>query len=215
MFNINPAFLITLGGRTILMAGFAALFEIDIKKIIALSTLSQLGVIIIILGGDHVSLAFFHLVSHAYFKAILFMCAGALIHTIKDYQDIRTMGQAAISVPVGIVVIMAANISLCGLPFTRGFYSKDLILETIMSHSQGVLIFIILLVGTFLTVSYSIRITLLVGLRIPNAESIYMITDNDKFILSGIIILIPFSLIGGIVIRWHLFPSAPYIKLPL
>jgi len=98
-FNINSIFLLTLGGLTIIMAGLAALFEIDIKKIIALSTLSQLGVMIIILGGGFVSLSFFHLVSHAYFKAILFICAGILIHNIKDYQDIRGIGQGAVSIP--------------------------------------------------------------------------------------------------------------------
>merc|ERR1711872_1211591 len=81
--------LLFIGIMTILLAGAAAMFEIDIKKIIALSTLRQLGVIIIILGAIEPLLSFFHLLSHAYFKAILFMCAGMVIHNIKDYQDIR------------------------------------------------------------------------------------------------------------------------------
>merc|ERR1712024_174966 len=85
-------FLLFIGIITILLAGAAAIFEIDIKKVIALSTLSQLGVIIIILGGLEPILSFFHLLSHAYFKAILFMCAGIIIHNIKDYQDIRKIG---------------------------------------------------------------------------------------------------------------------------
>jgi len=84
--------LIFLGTCTILIAGGAAILEIDIKKIIALSTLSQLGVIIIVLGAGSPILSYFHLLSHAFFKAILFICAGLVIHNIKDYQDIRKMG---------------------------------------------------------------------------------------------------------------------------
>lgn len=84
--------LIFLGTFTILMAGGAAIFEIDIKKIIALSTLSQLGAIMIALGAGSPILSYFHLLSHAFFKAMLFMCAGMVIHNMKDYQDIRKMG---------------------------------------------------------------------------------------------------------------------------
>jgi len=83
---------LTLGLITITMAGVSALFEVDIKKLIALSTLSQLGVIFFRLGLIQPFLAFFHLISHAYFKAILFMAAGAIIHSLKDYQDLRKMG---------------------------------------------------------------------------------------------------------------------------
>lgn len=84
--------MLTLGLITITMAGVSALFEVDIKKVIALSTLSQLGVIFFRLGLIQPFLAFFHLISHAYFKAILFMAAGAIIHSLKDYQDLRKMG---------------------------------------------------------------------------------------------------------------------------
>lgn len=84
--------LIFLGTFTILMAGGAAIFEIDKKKIIALSTLSQLGAIMIALGAGSPILSYFHLLSHAFFKAMLFMCAGLVIHNMKDYQDIRKMG---------------------------------------------------------------------------------------------------------------------------
>lgn len=84
--------MLILGLITITMAGVSALFEVDIKKVIALSTLSQLGVIFFRLGLIQPFLAFFHLVSHAYFKAILFMAAGAIIHSLKDYQDLRKMG---------------------------------------------------------------------------------------------------------------------------
>merc|ERR1712020_359917 len=124
--------LLFIGIITILLAGAAAIFEIDIKKIIALSTLRQLGVIIIILGIIEPLLSFFHLLRHAFFKAILFMCAGIIIHNIKDYQDIRKIGTGKRFIPLILSIIMVANLSLCGLPFLRGFYRKDLILEIIL-----------------------------------------------------------------------------------
>merc|ERR1719158_1350103 len=102
------------------MAGCAAMLEIDIKKVIALSTLSQLGIIIIVIGAGAPILAYFHLLSHAFFKAILFICAGMIIHNIKDYQDIRKIGLTTIFMPIITSVILVANISLCGLPFLRG-----------------------------------------------------------------------------------------------
>merc|ERR1712145_31509 len=101
------------------MAGITAIFEIDMKKIIALSTLSQLGIIIIILGLGNPILSFFHLISHAFFKAILFICAGIIIHNIKDYQDIRKIG----------------------FRFIRGFYSKDLIIGIIIIKGKNLIIF--------------------------------------------------------------------------
>merc|ERR1711992_60184 len=108
------------------MAGCATMLEIDIKKVIALSTLSQLGIIIIIIGAGAPILAYFHLLSHAFFKAILFICAGMIIHNIKDYQDIRKIGLRFFNLNFSISIIIIANIRLCGLPFLRGFYSKDL-----------------------------------------------------------------------------------------
>merc|ERR1711887_500146 len=109
--------LIVTGALTIFIAGCAAILEIDIKKVIALSTLSQLGVIIIIIGAGAPVLAYFHLLSHAFFKAILFICAGIIIHNIKDYQDIRKIRISKNFIPITTAVILIANISLCGLPF--------------------------------------------------------------------------------------------------
>jgi NADH-ubiquinone oxidoreductase chain 5 len=150
-------YLILVGGLTILMAGIGAIFEIDIKKIIALSTLSQLGVIIIIIGAGFTMLGFFHLVSHAFFKAILFICAGNLIHNFKDYQDIRLISSRSNYLPFTISVFMVANFSLCGLPFISGFYSKDLILEIILMGTLNTVILAIIVIGTALTVIYSFR----------------------------------------------------------
>jgi len=180
------------------IAGCAAMLEIDIKKVIALSTLSQLGIIIIIIGGGAPVLAYFHLLSHAFFKAILFICAGIIIHNIKDYQDIRKIGISKNFIPIITSVILIANIRLCGLPFLRGFYSKDIILELIIIKGINLLIILVVLAGTFLTVAYSCRMRFLVALNINKAESCYQINDNDFFILLGMILLFPASVLGGI-----------------
>merc|ERR1711955_106221 len=147
------------------MAGCAAMLEIDIKKVIALSTLSQLGIIIIIIGAGAPILAYFHLLSHAFFKAILFICAGMIIHNIKDYQDIRKIGLTTTFIPIITSVILVANIRLCGLPFLRGFYSKDVILEIIIIKGKNIFLFFMLILGTSLTVIYSCRLNFLISLN--------------------------------------------------
>ena len=115
-------FLFIIGMITIVIAGITAIIEIDIKKIIALSTLRQLGIIMLILGSGNPILSFFHLISHAFFKAILFICAGMIIHNIKDYQDIRKIGLRFFNLNFSISIIIIANIRLCSLPFLRKFY---------------------------------------------------------------------------------------------
>ena len=212
--NISSVLIIT-GAFTIFIAGCAAMLEMDIKKVIALSTLSQLGIIIIIIGGGAPVLAYFHLLSHAFFKAMLFICAGIIIHNIKDYQDIRKISRLKNFIPIVTSVILIANISLCGLPFLRGFYSKDAILELIMINGINLLIILVVLLGTFLTVAYSCRISFLVALNINKSESCYQINDNDFYILLGIIILFPASILGGMKLSWNILSFSYIIYLPL
>lgn len=207
--------LIVLGTVTMLMAGLAAMLEIDIKKIIALSTLRQLGIMMIILGIGNPTVAYFHLLSHAFFKAMLFICAGIIIHAIKDYQDIRKIGLGKVSLPITISIIIVANLSLCGLPFLRGFYSKDIILEIMLMGGMRVFILAMVILSTFLTVAYSCRLRFLVGLNISKSESFFSISDGDKIILSGIFILLPFSIMGGIMVRWNIFQGIGLVFLPL
>merc|ERR1712237_36056 len=134
--------LLLIGIITIIIAGITAIIEIDIKKIIALSTLSHLGIIILILGLGNPILSYFHLLSHAFFKAILFICAGITIHNIKDYQDIRKIGIRYNNLNYCISIIIVANISLCGFPFLRGFYSKDLIIEILIIKGKNLFLFL-------------------------------------------------------------------------
>merc|ERR1712200_277314 len=113
---------------------------------------------IMILGIGNPVLSFFHLISHAFFKAILFICAGLIIHRIKDYQDIRKIG------------FNYTNMSLCGLPFLSGFYSKDIIIEIIIIKGKNLFIFFILILGTSLTVIYSCRLNFLISLNFIKIE---------------------------------------------
>merc|ERR1712142_1163809 len=205
--NINYILLI-IGIITIIMSGITAIIEIDIKKIIALSTLSQLGIIIIILGLGNPILSFFHLISHAFFKAILFICAGIIIHNIKDYQDIRKIGFSFNNLNYSISIIIIANLSLCGLPFIRGFYSKDLIIEIIIIKGKNLIIFFFLIIGTILTVLYSCRLNFL------KIERFYFISENSIFILIRIFILLPFSIIGGIILSFNIIRSNKIIFMP-
>ena len=214
--EINIAYILLLIGIiTIIIAGITAIIEIDIKKIIALSTLRQLGIIMLILGIGNPMLSFFHLLSHAFFKAILFMCAGIIIHNIKDYQDIRKIGISYNNLNFCISIIIIANIRLCGLPFLRGFYSKDLIIEIILIKGKNLFLFIFIIIGTILTVLYSCRLNFLVRLNFLKLESLFFISENSIFIIIGIIFLLPFSIIGGIIISWNLININKLIYLPV
>ena len=195
--NIN-FILLLLGIITIIIAGITAIIEIDIKKIIALSTLSQLGIIIITLGIGNPILSFFHLISHAFFKAILFICAGLIIHNIKDYQDIRKIGISYININLCLSIIIVANISLCGLPFLSGFYSKDLIIEIFIIKGVNLFLFFLIIFGTILTVLYSCRLNFLLGLNFIKLESYYSIRENYFHMILGILFLLPLSIIGGL-----------------
>ena len=207
-------FLGTLGILTIIIAGITAIVEIDIKKVIALSTLRQLGIIIIILGIGNPVLSFFHLISHAFFKAILFICAGLIIHRIKDYQDIRKIGFNYLNINLSVSIIIIANIRLCGLPFLSGFYSKDLIIEIVIIKGKNILLFLMLILGTSLTVIYSCRLNFLISLNFIKTESLYNIRENANLIILGIFFLAPISVRGGLIISWNIISINKIIFLP-
>lgn len=118
-----------IGVRTIFIAGLGANCEMDLKKVIALSTLRQLGVILASVGAGLINLALFHLFTHALFKALLFLCAGNFIHVGGHYQDMRYFGQMSLISPLTSRCLNVANLALCGFPFMAGFYSKDAIIE--------------------------------------------------------------------------------------
>jgi NADH-ubiquinone oxidoreductase chain 5 len=191
-------YLILVGVFTIFIAGLGAIRELDIKKVIALSTLSQLGVIIITIGSSLPLIGFFHLVAHAFFKALLFICAGILIHNFKDYQDIRLISSGGCFIPFTLGVFITANLSLCGLPFIAGFYSKDLILERLIMRRLNIFIFVIIVVSTALTVIYSCRLAYLLGANRFKGEKLTGIVDFDPVVVIGFFFLFFPSIFGGL-----------------
>nr|AXA45358.1 NADH dehydrogenase subunit 5 [Toxicochlespira sp. MNHN IM 2013-9841] len=144
---------------TLLMAGIGANYENDLKKIIALSTLSQLGVMMMSLALGMPNLALYHLYTHALFKALLFLCAGMIIHNSSNTQDIRHMGLLFSQLPLTIMCMNIANLSLCGAPFLSGFYSKDLILETSLNNPTSFMMIILIFMATGMTSAYSMRLS--------------------------------------------------------
>merc|ERR1712121_157993 len=186
---------------TIFIAGLGANFEYDLKKIIALSTLSQLGVIIRILSLGYANLAFFHLLSHALFKALLFICAGAVIHNIKDYQDIRVIGGLVYQIPLTTFCINLANLALCGRPFLAGFYSKDLILEIAFMRNINIFIFILYWLATGLTVCYTFRLVYYTFSGRFNLHSLYFVSDESYTMTNPILFLRGGAIFGGAFLR--------------
>ena len=116
-------------GLTIFIAGLGANFEFDLKGIIALSTLRQLDLMVVSISIGNSGLDFFHVLTHASFKALLFLCAGGVIHSMGDSQDIRFVGGLSVCMPFTSLSLMVSNFTLCAIPFLDGFYSKDFILE--------------------------------------------------------------------------------------
>lgn len=152
--------LLILASLTALISGLRAITECDIKKIIALSTLRQLSVMIISLAIGAPFIAFFHLITHALFKALLFLAAGRLIHLHSHTQDLRYMGNIQSASPLISSIVIISNTALCGAPFIAGFYSKDLILEFSLYSPNNIFFVIIFFVATGLTAAYSTRFIL-------------------------------------------------------
>nr|AWN56365.1 NADH dehydrogenase subunit 5 [Pheidole tristis] len=143
---------------TMFMSGLMANLETDLKKIIALSTLSQLGLMMMILGVGLEMIAFYHLLVHAIFKSMLFMCAGLILHSMMNNQDIRLFGNLKEMMPFIMMCFFIANLALCGFPFMAGFYSKDLIMEVVYSLNLNIYMLLFIMISLMFTVSYSIRL---------------------------------------------------------
>nr|QVL29311.1 NADH dehydrogenase subunit 5 [Ceratitis cosyra] len=207
-------FLLLISGLTMFMAGLGANFEFDLKKIIALSTLSQLGLMMSILSMGFYKLAFFHLLTHALFKALLFMCAGAIIHNMNNSQDIRLMGGLGIYMPLTSGCFNVANLALCGMPFLAGFYSKDLILEIVSLSYVNMFSFFLYFFSTGLTVCYSFRLIYYSMTGELNCGSLNMLSDEGWVMLRGMSGLLFMSIIGGSMLSWLIFPTPYMVCLP-
>nr|AHN85833.1 NADH dehydrogenase subunit 5 [Chilo auricilius] len=207
--------LLVLSGLTMFMSGISANYEFDLKKIIALSTLSQLGLMMSILSIGFSEMAFFHLLTHAMFKALLFMCAGVIIHMMNEIQDIRFMGGVSNFIPLTCLCMNISNMALCGIPFLSGFYSKDLILEVFMMSNLNLFIFFLYYFSTGLTVFYSFRLMMYLMINDFNLMSIYNLYDEDFIMLKSMFMLLMLSVLSGSMLMWLIFPYPYMIYLPL
>nr|YP_010516251.1 NADH dehydrogenase subunit 5 [Atteva aurea]UXL88411.1 NADH dehydrogenase subunit 5 [Atteva aurea] len=207
--------LLVLSSMTMFMAGIVANCEYDLKKIIALSTLSQLGLMMSILSMGMPKLAFFHLLTHAMFKALLFMCAGVIIHMMMDTQDIRFMGGLGKFIPLTSLCLSISNLSLCGIPFLSGFYSKDMILEMMSLSNLNFMIYLLFYLSTGLTMMYTIRLLFYLIINDYNLISIYNLYDEDYIMLKSMMVLLMMSLISGSLLMWLIFSNYYMIYLSL
>nr|YP_001649192.1 NADH dehydrogenase subunit 5 [Seriatopora caliendrum]ABR01619.1 NADH dehydrogenase subunit 5 [Seriatopora caliendrum] len=202
LFDVVPLILIVIsivGVLTVFIAGTIGLVQNDLKKIIAYSTCSQLGYMVVACGLSHYAISLFHLMNHAFFKALLFLSAGSLIHAVVDEQDIRKMGGLLSFLPLTYVFFLIGSFSLMGFPFLTGFYSKDLILE--FAFGQFYLIFVYWL-GCFsvlLTITYSIRLIYLVFLSNINLKraNIFFLKEGEFLFLIPLGILTLGSVFWG------------------
>lgn len=206
-------FILIIAVTTMFIAGMRATTECDAKKIIALSTLRQLGIIITSLGFNLPNLAFFHMLTHALFKALLFICAGSFIGTHLHTQDLRWMGNITNQIPVATRCVTLANIALCGFPFISGFYSKDIIIEAAINSPNNILMLFIVIIRLGLTSFYSIRfsITTMWG---PSLISPWLSLNEEKNIILPIVILSVISICWGRIIFWLPPVSSSFYILP-
>lgn len=199
---------------TIFIAGLIANFEIDLKKIIALSTLSQLGLIIIVLRLGLKFLAFYHLLTHAVFKSLLFICAGIIIHFIDNNQDIRFYGILNEFIPFTIIRFYVSRLALIGFPFLSGFYSKDLIIEIIYIMNFNIFIISFIILSVIFTVSYSLRLIYYIFFREFKWIRLNNIKENMLINIS-IFILLRLRIFGGAIFFWICFFDNYFIFINL
>jgi len=191
---------------TMIISGFGANFEIDLKKIIALSTLRQLGVMMISLSVGIVELAYFHLLMHALFKSLLFLCAGVFIHGSRDKQDIRSLGCVIELAPLTSFYFLGCSLALCGFPFMSGFYSRDLILETWIMRDLNLIKFILVLLATAFTVTYSVRLLLVLVVR-AGRLGLGVVSIETFLSLGPMRVLFVFAVVRGAGMGWLFMPN--------
>nr|YP_010272349.1 NADH dehydrogenase subunit 5 [Parascaphoidella transversa]UKE80333.1 NADH dehydrogenase subunit 5 [Parascaphoidella transversa] len=208
-------FLLFISLMTMIMSSFCANYEFDLKKIIALSTLSQLGLMMSCLFLGLVDLSFFHLLSHAMFKSLLFLCSGIIIHLMGGYQDIRVMGSICLVMPVTCCCFNISNMALCGIPFLSGFYSKDLIVELSMFNSLSMIMFILFYFGLGLTALYSIRLFYYSILKGFSYMSYLSLGEDISYMKYSIMMLSFFSITFGCLFMWVMNLDMSFLVFPL
>nr|QUS63997.1 NADH dehydrogenase subunit 5 [Diploderma vela] len=181
---LNPTFPLStclyLGVTTSIYAALSALTQNDIKKVIALSTSSQLGLMMTAIGLNCPNLAILHMISHATFKATMFLAAGSAVHSIQNEQDIRKMGYTKSTLPITSTALTTNGLTLSGLPFLSGFYSKDAILETLLHSHLNAWALLATLISTTMTAAYTLRMLILTTTKSPNHKPTTLFSESNK-----------------------------------
>ena len=194
-----------IGAITTVFSSLIGLFQQDIKKVIAYSTMSQLGMMVIAVGLSSYNVALFHLVNHAFYKGLLFLGAGAVIHAVADNQDFRRYGGLRPFLPLTYSVMLIASLSLVAFPFMTGFYSKDFILESAYGqfYFSSTVVYFIATIGAMFTTLYSVKVLYLTFLTNPNGPLVNYkhAHEGDIFMSLPLIVLAIFSIFFGYITK--------------
>ena len=208
--------ILIVGSLTCIFAASVAIFQNDIKKIIAYSTCSQLGYMFMAVGASAYSLAYFHLISHAFFKALLFLGAGSVIHSMSDEQNIKNMGGLYNKIPLTYLTMIIGSLSLIGIPFFSGYFSKDLILETLFLRDSKLssYAFFAGLLAVLFTTLYSLRLIIYVFHRksVADEKVIAHIHESPFIMTFPLIILSIFAIFFGMFSNSY-FIGSDYLSI--
>ena len=206
-------FIMWIGLATSILAALIGLKQNDIKKVLAYSTVSQLGLMFIALGVGAYSAAMFHLITHAFFKALLFLGSGSVIHAMGGEQDIRKMGGLKKSMPITYWTFLLGTLAICGTPFFSGFFSKDEILASAFSHNT--IVWALALGSALITCIYMFRVfmvTFLGGFR-GTQEQKHHLHESPALITIPLLVLAVLSVFGGVLNLPHLLTHGAAQKL--